>query len=199
MLRFTAIALLASAAAVAQTPANPGYHADRQTVLYQGGKLLAEQSGWSWQQGDILRAYAAAHSSLHGGNFVLFRDENGAVRDLNDQAAVEHLQNTWAPMIGLSAQQHALGEPQKSLGEVQHALGQQMHATSSPAEMGRIGQQMGAVGSAQGQIGREQGAVGREQGRIGRAFYAELSDDISHCLSANSCPIVAQLPPALAR
>lgn len=184
--------VLVAAAQTSTSPAPDGdfhYRPDRQIVVYENGHMLTQEGGWS--ESNALRRYAAAHPTLAGGNFVLFQDAGGPIRQLTQPESLARVQATYAPMKALNAQQAALATQQKPLALQQSALATEMRAAGSPAQMTEIGQRQGKIGRQQGEIGHQQGVIGQQQGTVGRAFYAQLQSILDACLQNNTCPAVA--------
>lgn len=175
--------------AVAQEDNAFHYRSDRQVIVYQSGHLLSQEGGW--REGEALRQVAAANSALAGGNFILFQDGQGPIRQLVAPSAIARVQAAYAPMEALNVQQSAFAKQQKPLAAQQSALATAMKAAATPAQMGEIGREQGRIGHIQGQIGHEQGIIGQQQGTVGRAFYTQLQTVIDACLHNGTCSVVA--------
>lgn len=182
------ITLIASAQTQTVSADDVHYRPDRQVIVYENGHLLTQEGGWA--QSSPLRVYAAAHQTLAGGNFILFQDADGPIRQLTDRKTLAELEATYAPMKALNLQQRALAEQQKPLAAQQSALATEMRSAATPAQMTEIGQRQSNIGRQQGQLGHQQGLIGQQQGTIGRAFYTQLQSILDSCLQANTCPAI---------
>jgi bla regulator protein BlaR1 len=119
--------------------------------------MTDQNTNMSGRSGDVERA----RSLRQGGEQLLWFVHGGREYVVRDEALLKQVQELWAPVSRIGAEQGEIGAKQGAIG----------------AEQGRIGARQGRIGAEQGAIGARQGALGARQARLAARESRQLSPE----------------------